>query len=221
MTETLTDQLAAFREAAKARTPAERSAMMERHIAHLQATGILSHGLKVGDKAPAIVLPSAQGGTLDVATLLATGPVIVTFYRGGWCPYCNLELKAYEAILPRLAEAGAHLVAISPERPDLTVTTAEKDALTFPVLSDVGSEVGKAFGIVYEFTDELRQVYDMFNNDMSDRNGTPGVFSLPLTATYVIGQDNTILYADAGTDYRHRPEPLDVLALVSRRAAAE
>lgn len=221
MTTSLSDQLAQYRAGWTERVPAERQAAMERHIDHLVATGIVRTALQIGDKAPAIVLPDAQGGTLDVATLLANGPVVVTFYRGGWCPFCNLELKAYQAVLPRLAAAGASLVAISPEKPDGTVDTVGKNALTFPVLSDVGQAVGKAFGIVYAFTEELRGVYDGFKLDIPGRNGTADDWSLPLSATYVIGTDGVILFADTQADYRRRTDPLDVLRVLEHRAAAE
>ena len=100
-------------------------------------------------------------------------------------------------MLPRIVAAGASLVAISPEKPDDSMSTAEKNALTFPVLSDVGQKVGKAFGLVYEFTDELRTAYDGFKLDIPEKNGTPGEWSLPLSATYVIGSDGRILFADS------------------------
>ena len=125
--------------------------------------------------------------------MLAKGPVVVTFYRGGWCPFCNLELKAYQAVLPRIAAAGASIVAISPEKPDDTVSTAEKNALSFPVLSDVGQAVGKAFGVVYAFTDDLRGVYEGFKLDIPTKNAAPDDWSLPLSATYVIGADGVVL----------------------------
>ena len=133
----LKEQLAEYRAAWYQRVPAERQAIMQRHIDELRSGAIAGTMLKVGDRAPAIVLKNATGATVDVSTLLKKGPVIVTFYRGGWC-LCNLELKAYQQILPEIAAAGASLVAISPEKPDETVSTAEKNALTFEVLSDVG-----------------------------------------------------------------------------------
>ena len=120
-------------------------------------TALPKTALKAGDRAPEIVLGNASGKTVDVGVLLKRGPVVVTFYRGGWCPYCNLELKAFERVLPEIKAAGASLVAISPEKPDDTLTTAEKNALTFEVLSDVGQKVGRAFGLVYVFTDELKR----------------------------------------------------------------
>src|SRR6266481_2630575 len=155
MSTTLSQQLEEYRAGWMQRVPADRRAAMERHIAHLSETGIGRNAKQAGEQAPKIILPDAHGNAFDVAALLAKGPVIVTFYRGGWCPYCNLELRAYQAVLPRIVAAGASLVAISPEKPDDTVSTAEKNGLTFAVLSDVGQNVGKAFGLVYAFTDEL------------------------------------------------------------------
>ena len=170
----------------------------------------------MGHDAPDIVLPDATGQSFAVADLLAKGPVIVTFYRGGWCPYCNLELKAYQAVLPRIAAAGASLVAISPEKPDDTLSTLEKNALTFPVLSDVGQRVGKAFGLVYAFTDELRSVYDGFKLDIPAKNGSPDQWALPLSATYVIGPDE----ANYVRRHQRRLPPPHRSAGGSRRAGA-
>jgi len=221
MATTLSQQLDEYLAGWMQRVPADRRAAMERHIAHLAETGIGRNAKQVGDQAPDIVLPDASGRTFDVAKLLETGPVIVTFYRGGWCPYCNLELRAYQAVLPRITAAGARLVAISPEKPDDSVSTAEKNALTFPVLSDIGQRVGKAFGLVYSFTDELRSVYDGFKLDIPAKNGAPDDWSLPLSATYVIGPDGRILFADTSVDYRRRTDPLDVLQVLEHRVAAE
>lgn len=221
MSTTLSQQLDEFLAGWKLRVPPERQAAMERHIAHLAETAIGNNAKQVGDRAPDIVLPDATGKSFDVADLLAKGPVVVTFYRGGWCPYCNLELKAYQAVLPRIAAAGASLVAISPEKPDDTVSTTEKNALTFTVLSDVGQKVGKAFGLVYAFTDELRSVYDGFKLDIPGKNGAPDEWALPLSATYVIGTDGKILFADTSVDYRRRTDPIEVLGILEHRAAAE
>jgi len=221
MSDTLSKQLEEYRAGWMQRVPPDRRAIMERHIQHLTETGFAQRAKQVGDLAPAIVLPDARGKTFDIARLLVKGPVVVTFYRGGWCPYCNLELKAYQNALPRIIAIGASLVAISPEKPDDTVSTAEKNALTFPVLSDAGQSVGKAFGIVYNFTDELRAAYDGFNLDIPAKNGIPDEWALPLSATYVIGVNGVILFADIGVDYRHRADPLGVLNILESRAAAE
>jgi peroxiredoxin len=216
----LTEQLAAYRAGWYQRVPAERQAIMQRHIDGLRNGAIARSMLKTGDRAPAIVLPNAKGETVDVGVLLAKGPVIVTFYRGGWCPFCNLELKAYQEILPQIAATGASLVAISPEKPDDTLSTAEKNALTFEVLSDAGQTVGRAFGLVYDFSEELKSAYRGFNLDIPARNGTPDEWALPVAATYVINRDGSIIFAYTDADYRDRADPRDVLKVLTKKAAA-
>src|ERR1700756_593870 len=173
MATTLSQQLDEYLAGWMQRVPADRRAAMERHIAHLSETGIGRNAKQVGDQAPDIVLPDVNGQPFQVARLLAEGPVIVTFYRGGWCPYCNLELKAYQEVLPEIVAAGATQVAISPENPDDTLSTTEKNALAFEVLSDVGQKVGRAFGLVYDFTEELKTAYQGFKLDIPARNGMP------------------------------------------------
>jgi peroxiredoxin len=214
----LKEQLAEFRAGWFKRVPADRQAIMERHIAQLR-DGLAKTALKAGDRAPAIVLKNAKGETVDVGALLKKGPAVVTFYRGGWCPYCNLELKAFQQVLPDLKAAGASLVAISPEKPDDTLSTAEKNALTFEVLSDVGQKVGRAFGLVYQFSDELKSAYHGFGLDIPAKNAADE-WALPLSATYVIGRDGVIIYAYTDADYRDRADPTDVLAVLKQRAAA-
>jgi peroxiredoxin len=216
----LKEQLAEYRAGWYQRVPAERQAIMQRHIDELRRGTIPRTMLKVGGHAPAIVLENAKGAIVDVGTLLKKGPVIVTFYRGGWCPYCNLELKAYQQMLPEIAAAGASLVAISPEKPDDTLSTAEKNALSFEVLSDVGQKVGRAFGLVYEFTEELKRAYHDFNLDIPARNGRPGEWALPISATYVIDRNNSIVYAYTDVDYRDRADPREVLQVLIKKAVA-
>jgi peroxiredoxin len=215
----LKEQLAEYRAGWFKRVPVERQAIMERHIAELRS-GLVKTALKAGDRAPAIVLGSAKGKTVDVSALLKHGPVIVTFYRGGWCPYCNLELRAFQQVLPDITAAGASLVAISPEKPDDTLSTAEKNALGFEVLSDIGQKVGRAFGLVYDFSDELKSAYNGFGQDIPARNGATEEWALPISATYVIDRDGAIIYAYTDADYRDRADPADVLTVLKTMAAA-
>jgi peroxiredoxin len=214
----LKQQLAEYRAGWFERVPAERQAIMERHIAGLR-DGLAKSALKTGDRAPAVVLGNARGDTVDVGALLKNGPVIVSFYRGGWCPYCNFELRAFQQILRQIEAAGATLVAISPEKPDDTLSTAEKNALSFEVLSDVGQKVGRAFGLVYDFSDELKSAYKAFGIDIPGKNGAED-WALPISATYVVDRDGTIIYAYTDADYRDRAEPADVLEVLKKTAAA-
>jgi peroxiredoxin len=217
----LKEQLVDYRAGWYKRVPLERQAIMQRHIDQLRRGAIAPTMLKVGDRAPTIALKNAKGETVDVSVLLKKGPVVVTFYRGGWCPYCNFELRAYQEILPEITAAGASLVAISPEKPDDTLSTAEKNALAFEVLSDVGQQVGRAFGLVYEFSDELKSAYRGFDLDIPALNGTPDEWALPVSATYVIDRGGIIAYAYTDPDYRDRADPRDVLKeTISRKAVA-
>jgi peroxiredoxin len=216
----LREQLAEYRADWRKRVPADRQAIMERHIEQLRTGVIARTMLKVGDRAPEFMLRNAKGEIVDIGALRKKGPVIVTFYRGGWCPYCNLELKAFQEILPEIKAAGAWLVAISPEKPDDTLSTAEKNSLAFEVLSDVGQKVGRAFGLVYQFTEELRSAYRGFGRNIPAHNGTPGEWALPVSATYVIDRNGTIIYAYTDVDYRDRADPRDVLDFLTSKAAA-
>lgn len=215
----LRQELAEYRAGWFKRVPAERQAIMERHIAQLRS-GLAKTALKVGDRAPSIVLGNAKGETIDVGALLKKGPVIVAFYRGGWCPFCNLELRAFQRLLPDIEATGASLVAISPEKPDDSLSTAEKNALTFEVLSDVGQKVGRAFRLVYDFSDELKSAYSGFGLDIPTKNGTAGEWALPISATYIIGRDGVIVYAYTDADYRDRADPSDILAALKQTAVA-
>ena len=215
----LKQELAEYRAGWFKRVPAERQAIMERHIAQLR-NGLAKTALKVGDRAPSIVLSNARGDTVDVGTLLKRGPVVVAFYRGGWCPFCNLELRAFQRLLPDIEAAGASLVAISSEKLDDSLSTAEKNSLTFEVLSDVGQKVGRAFRLVYEFSDELKSAYKEFGLDIPAKNGAPSEWALPISATYIIDRDGVITYAYTDADYRDRADPIDILTILKRTAAA-
>jgi peroxiredoxin len=215
----LKQELAEYRVGWFKRVPAERQAIMERHITQLRH-GLAKTALKIGDRAPPIVLNNARGETVDVGALLKRGPVVVAFYRGGWCPFCNLELRAFQRLLPDIEAAGASLVAISPEKADDSLSTVEKNALTFEALSDIGQKVGRAFRLVYDFSDELKSAYQEFGLDIPAKNGAASEWALPISATYIIDRDGVINYAYTDADYRDRADPTDILAVLKRTAAA-
>ena len=210
----LAADLDAFRSAFMTKVPAEIRAAMERADSELLASGILDLALKAGDTAPDFTLPGSDGQIVSLKDLLKSGPVVLSFYRGGWCPYCNLELRALQAVLPKIATQGATLVALSPQTPDESLSTAEKNDLAFPVLSDSGSQVAKAFGIAFDLADELRPIYTQFNHALPVMSGTDS-WALPIPATYVIGQDGVIALSFVNVDYRTRLEPAAVLEALS------
>jgi peroxiredoxin len=171
--------------------------------------------LKVGDPAPDFVLPNAVGEEVRLADRLAAGAVVLTFYRGAWCPYCNLELRAYQEVLPRLEELGASLVAITPETPDGALEALEKNDLAFDVLSDVGSVVARAYRIAFELPGELKALYTELGHVLPDKNGTDD-WTLPVPATFVVARTGHIALADVDVDYRNRLDPADAVAALER-----
>ena len=207
---TLQQQLADYVAGFKQRAPADRVAMMETATADLRASGIESAALGLGSVLPALSLPDANGKPVDLRALNASGPLVIVFYRGGWCPYCNLELREWQRLLPQLRALGATLVAISPQTPDNSLSTSEKNELAFSVLSDSRLAAAQAFGIAFTLNAELVALYSQVGNDLPTLNGN-GQWVLPLPATYVIDRDGVIAYAHAQADYRLRAEPQDVL----------
>lgn len=198
-----------------AKFPAEKAAVMARADEELAATQLEQSALAVGDKAPSFILPDAAGKPVALAELLKHGPTIVIFYRGGWCPYCNIELRAYQRLLPEIQKAGGQLIAISPQSPDSSMSTLEKNALAYPVLSDTKTDVAKAFGVLFTLPLYLQELYAKLGNDLPTINSA-GEWTLPVPATFVIGADGVILARHVDTNYRNRMEPQDALDAITK-----
>ncbi|EKE77917.1 peroxiredoxin-like family protein [Gallaecimonas xiamenensis] len=193
------------------RVPAETQETMKAATEALRQSGIEEAAVKVGDSLPDATFSNQLGQPVNLSALWQQGPLVLSFYRGGWCPYCNLELKALEAILPELKAAGASLVAITPELPDQSLSTAEKNALSFQVLSDPGADFAKALGLVFSLPEVLRPIYSGFGIDLEKHNGQ-GHFELPLAATLVVDTKGQVTWAFVDADYTKRAEPAAVLA---------
>jgi peroxiredoxin len=146
-------------------------------------------------------------------SLQAAKPTIVIFYRGGWCPYCNLELRAWQTLLPEVSALGAQLLAISPQLPDNSLSTAEKNELAYPVLSDSSMNAANAFGIAFELPPELVDLYGKAGNDLPTLNGN-GRWVLPIPATFVFDAAGKVIYRHVESDYRQRAEPLEIIKLL-------
>jgi peroxiredoxin len=169
-------------------------------------------GLAVGDRAPAFTLPDALGRSVSLADLLAEGPAVVTFYRGEWCPYCNLQLHALQAALPAIRELGASLVAISPQAADHSLSLTEKHALAFPVLSDLDQEVTRSYRVQFTLAGDLEDLLvNVFQKDPADQNADHSR-SLPVPSVFVIDQRSTVSAVFVSADWRVRAEPADILA---------
>ncbi|PXX00316.1 peroxiredoxin-like family protein [Mycolicibacterium moriokaense] len=180
---------------------------------------LAENAIAVGDQAPMFVLQDGIGAEVDVQVLLKTGPVVLCFYRGGWCPYCNLELRAYQQQLGRITTLGATLVAISPELPDRTLTTAEVNQLGYPVLSDVDNVVARQYRLTHTIDPPVVR-YQLGNgNGVAAFNGS-ACAEVPLPATYIIGTDGAVQFAFVRADYTRRAEPENVLAVLRDLTAA-
>ncbi|HLW03021.1 MAG TPA: peroxiredoxin-like family protein [Ktedonobacterales bacterium] len=198
-------------DAQKAASAAPVTATIDVLVAALVASGIQERSLKVGDHAPDFTLPDALGRPVSLAGVRAMGPVVITFYRGEWCPFCNLTLHAYQAILPKITALGATLIAISPQTPDHSLSMAEKHSLEFAVLSDVGNVVARQFGLAYHYDAATRAFFEQRGFNLAQFNGDAS-WELPVPATYLLSSDGTIRLAFVDPDYRHRLEPTDLLA---------
>ena len=212
-TSTLAEQLAAYQAGFKQRVAPERLAMMEGATAQLRATGIEARALQDRAFAPDLTLPDALNRPVSLAALWRKGPLVLIFYRGGWCPYCNLELRAWQQQGSALKALGATLVAVSPQTPDNSLSTAEKNELAFAVLSDSALEAATAFGVAFELPPELIELYGRVGNDLPVLNGN-GRWALPLPATYAVDAEGRIVFAHVEADYRRRAEPAEVLAVL-------
>ena len=220
----LQDRLDAFRADFEAgrppyNAPAWVHEPMHRATDALIASGAASRALRVGDKAPAFILKDADGNSVSSAELLKQGPLVVTFYRGVWCPYCNMDLQALEAALPEIRKRGARLVAISPQTAPNSRRSQRENKLSFPILSDPHNDVAASFGIRFGLPDDLTELYkNVFKNNLEIINGDDS-WTLPMPARFVIGQDGTIRYAEVSPDYTRRPDPEELLPVLNRIAA--
>ena len=202
----LEQELAAFKAEFARTAPTGRAALYEAKIEELRAEFASESAIGVDDPAPDFALPNATAKSVVLKDLLRSGPVVLTFYRGGWCPYCNIQLRAYQGVLPEITGLGGRLVAISPQLPDNSLDTVNKNALTFDVLSDVGNKVAEQYGLVYALPEEIRSALRSNNKALPSINGDES-WELPVPATFVVASDQHVALAYIEVDYRKRLEP--------------
>jgi peroxiredoxin len=191
--------------------PAERLTTIDRAVADLRVSGRAARALQAGARAPSFELPDGDGHVWRSEDLLRHGPLVVVFYRGRWCAYCNAQLVALQQIHQQIAFAGGSLVAISPQTQKHSYMTRDMHRLRFPVLSDQANGVARQFGLVYRLSPELQMMYESIMTRLPGYNGDSS-WELPLPATYVIRPDGLILYARVEDDWRRRAEPEEVLS---------
>jgi peroxiredoxin len=210
----LQQQLADLTTKLRAMVPADRLTTIDRAAEELVRSGIAAQALHPGDQAPDFELPDGDGMIWRSSDLLRSGPLVVVFYRGRWCAYCNAQLMALQQIHAQIAAAGASLVAISPQTQKHSYMTRDMHQLRFPVLSDQGNEVARKFRLVYRVSSDLQSMYESIMTKLPGYNGDQS-WELPMPATYVIRPDGTIAYARVDADWRERPEPEAILEQLS------
>lgn len=208
----LVEEIDAYKASFKKNASPEKQRLYAQAVKELEESGV-AQGLRVGDLAPDFSLPDATGKTVTLSEELGKGPVILDFYRGGWCPYCNLELRAYQRLLPDIQNAGARLIAISPQTPDSSLSTKEKDELEFAVLSDKDGKVANQYQLVFKLQDYLIELYRQSGIDLEARNGNEK-WELPKPATFVLDQKGTVAFAHVSSDYKVRTDPTEVIKIV-------
>jgi len=217
---TLTNELQVLTDSVRSQLPSQAFDLLVQGVEQLRVTGVGASALREGEHAPDFALPDATGATVRLYEQLSSGPVVLLFYRGVWCPYCNLEIKAFQSALDEIRAAGANLLAISPQLPDGSLSMQEKHHLQFPVLSDVKSEVSRSYGLCYDLPGNLQDLYRNFGADLPTINGG-GDWVLPIPATYVIATGGRIAKAHVDIDYTKRMEPQDVLNMLATLSATK
>ncbi len=197
----------------RADAPSGIAELIDAGTEELGQRGIGSAALRAGVPAPDFRLPNIDGTFVRLRDLLEHGPVILTFYRGGWCPYCTLELRAYERAYEDIRASGASVVALSPQYQVRSLVTASENQLSFPVLSDAGNAVARDYGLVFAVPEAHKEVHDTFDVPLESWNGDDS-WELPIPATYVIGETGNIAWANINSDYMDRAEPRDLLAVL-------
>jgi peroxiredoxin len=211
----LGDRIAAFQTQLAATVPAQLATAIATEVDGIVRSRAGAKAPGRGDVAPPFALPDVHGTLQSLPSLLETGPVVLAFYRGQWCPYCDLQLRAYQEQLPRMRELGATLVAISPQTPDASLSTADKLNLAFPVLADTGNAIARSYGLVFTLSPTMDALQRGFGVELARINGDTSN-ELPVPGTFVIGQDGRIAFAYVEPDFRKRVEPAELIRQLER-----
>ena len=214
----LTKQLAEKKASSKQKIPAEKLKVMLDATERLKEQSLSDHAIQNGAQLPAFELPDATGKSTSLHNFTEDN-LIISFYRGGWCPYCNLELRALESVLPQLRNFNTAIIAISPETPDHSLTTTEKNELSFTVLSDLNNSYAKSLGLVFQLPEDLQAVYEGFNLRVDQHNGNHD-FELPMPATFIVNRDRQIIHRFVPEDYTKRLDPEAILGVLREQAVS-
>jgi peroxiredoxin len=215
MSTTIRAQSEQIKAAAAERLPDEVVEVFDRNIQDLLKEGVPSDVVAVGDTLTSFTLNDASGSLVSLDQLVETGPAVFVFYRGGWCPYCNVALRTYQKeLVPQLPTFGARLVAISPQTPDQSLTTIERAELDFTVLSDPGSRVARSIGIAFQQADDVLEAQRQLGLDLAAVNAE-GLTQLPRPTVLIVDQDRVVRFVDVQPDYTARTEVVDIIAALA------
>jgi peroxiredoxin len=210
---TLADAIAKFQAGMLPTIPGDVLQALQQAGQEIAALGIENRALRSGDRCPGFRLENAQGREITSEQLLKT-PLVISFYRGAWCPYCNLEIRALSEALPDIRAQGAELVAITPQRPEKSLHQVSDTHIEFEVLSDIGNRLAKEFGLVFTLPESLRPIYQAWGVDLPEYNGDQS-FQLPVPATYLVDRDGLIRHHYVNSDYTQRMEPAIIVEQLS------
>jgi peroxiredoxin len=199
--------------------PAETQAVHARAVADLKQRNLASNSLPVGANIPEFQLADHNGKIVSSSDLLAKGRLVLCFIRGRWCPFCVAQMEAMNLVLPNIERVGATLAAISPQTVQQSFFMRDQHKLRFPLLSDTRNEVARQFGLTYRVPDEQRAIYQRAFVNLPFVNGDDS-WELPISATYIVGRDGTVLYASANEDYTQRPEPVEIVRFLADHPGA-
>ena len=194
----------------RSRETAEMRAAYDEFLQRLDAGQVAAEACRAGDPMPGFLLPNAEGRLVDSAELLAKGPLVVTFFRGGWCPYCSATLEALEAVLPDLSRAGGTLVAMTPETGGRALAMKRNRGLHYEVLVDVDLAVAMAFGIVFRTPPLYLELLRRRGVNLAERSGNPALL-LPVPAAFLVGRNGIVRRSWVNIDFTKRAEPAEVL----------
>jgi peroxiredoxin len=215
MSLTIKEQSDQLKTASAGRLPAEVAEIFAADQARFRGDGRPSNAVAPGDVLEEFTLPDANGADVSLSELVADGPLVLVFYRGGWCPFCNLALREYQAeLVPQLGRYGATMAAISPQKPDESLSTVEKHALEFSVLSDAGARVTRRLGVAFQQAEDVLEAQRALGLDIRQGNGE-GATELPMPTVLVVDRDRVVRFADVKPDYTSRTEVEAIIAALA------
>jgi len=215
----LKEELGAFAQQMSENAPQEVLETMGAEIGKLAESGIAENALKAGQKAPDFELQDSEGNLVSLDKLLKNGPVVISFNRGNWCPFCNIEFKHLQEKLKEINANGATLVSISPQLPEKSAALKAEYGYDYSILYDKNNAVAKSFGVSFTLAEPLRPIHEAFEMDIPGHNGNNS-FELPLAATYVIDKNREIIYSFISANWMERAEPSEFISKLSKTVAS-